>query len=1490
MTETQTRIKALKASLPGLKERVLAVALLLVMSAAMMTSATYAWLTISLRPELTGVNTTVAANGSLEIALATGDGKNAPGESKVGDSSAAEGQTITGANITWGNLVNLGDPMYGLDNLTLRPAQLNTAALLTSPLYGALYGADGRITQLSSDFGYATWVPKDGDKPGYFSILEDVVGVRAISSTKVEAVGAEAKYVSMVKAARDQNLAAAEMYKSLANTGGWMQSLATMMGLYMTARMNPNEADLSNPDCAIADIQNLRDMYSAFLDCFDAEAEAMAKTANLVFFLKYGDGNYTEYDKDTIYASTTASLKADGIQITDLEQFKKDRNIIASDLEKLKEIASSGTSLKWKDSGLNAIVNNLVNVGACTIGANNTPISSIGASNAASYLSGTQEARITNGILYRFEERTGGYISVKELSISATVRREILGMPMTVPATVKANIQTTAPRDYNLFTNDLTYAESLNDGTYEGGVAVAKDTYGLAVDFWVRTNADSSFLTLEGNLLTESDYVRGVGKDINGNEVELYTITIKNADGSDEIMDVYEAMGQTLDQEGNVVEKMLWHYLQTHTPVPDDELNGQNPTPKMVEVITVLGYEGENRVWNGDENKTLLSTDATTQGSGSCYVYYADTPEDQARSLELLEAFRVAFVNDEGKLIATALMDTEHYYASSGRVIVPLVLDPSSGILYGNDSLGNPQYAIAALEKNVPMRLTAIIYLDGTLLSNDKVLSAAEIQGQLNIQFGSSKDLTAIENEELASKELRINASLDKTEFDYETATEPMTTNVTVHVDGDQPSKVSAFFIREINAGQGTREPEMKAFTKNANGDWVHSYTFTSPGKYVLRSVSLDGVEYVLEKPQTVIVHGFTVKSLRSAQGNNIKVMTANTSTSVDLELEFGSSDPNKMPKTVQGRYLEEDGSAVNVDFTYKGMGKWGGTVTFRNSGNYTLQYLLLDGKYTELEEGLWQHANITLGMRVAVYTTSPHRFKYVPSEMAENEKMLAMQVSILDNAGNEMLGLTNVSLTYTMKGSASKKMYTELVWNGRYYVGNLTTEGPGVWQFGNVVVTATIGEETQTSTLTTATTYPVFTIQSPEPPEYESNNTIGYQFKPNNDATMSVLISNSSAATVQAYITKAGASEGQWVDGTIGQETTVDGKTANYWNFAVPKDVQGYQDGNWSLTELRLWDVFAADGTAYTEEEPLVIDVSGTNNVTKVVSRVYITFAENKSADFGKNADGEVTGTFMQEYPVSGIGVSIKDFEGKPVGATNVKLSYVYGNNSQTYGGYTSGQLTNALADFEIILGDSGNGVDFVQSGTYTLRYAGSYTTTFSFMVNNTTVTYTGNNLPANAPRFTVSSVVPTITIKERSNYDGSSTDGRTVTVTYKYSTQTDCGVTSYNYDQASVTLTLAGYGFAESAALPFVKEGGGDVELYPSREAPTSRRTDRYAWTGDGDCTRWVGFWDAQTGTDKKTPAGTIRANAIVLGYDGIEYTVDIEEIVIINPTPPG
>ena len=93
-------------------------------------TATYAWITISRSPEVSSIATTMAANGNLEIALSNDEGTQ-PEEFDI-DEGVKRELDINGSNLQWGNLINLGDSSYyGIDELALRPARLNTGALRT---------------------------------------------------------------------------------------------------------------------------------------------------------------------------------------------------------------------------------------------------------------------------------------------------------------------------------------------------------------------------------------------------------------------------------------------------------------------------------------------------------------------------------------------------------------------------------------------------------------------------------------------------------------------------------------------------------------------------------------------------------------------------------------------------------------------------------------------------------------------------------------------------------------------------------------------------------------------------------------------------------------------------------------------------------------------------------------------------------------------------------------------------------------------------------------------------------------------------------------------------------------------------------------------------------------------------------------------------------------------------------------------------------------
>ncbi len=1544
MTDTQKRIQAYQSMLPRLKERVMAVAMLLVMSFAMMTSASFAWLTISRAPEVSGVKTNVAANGNLEIALATGDGSTAPNPSQVGDSSAAEDQSVPDANVTWGNLINLSDPSYGLENLTMRPAQLNKSDLLGSPLYGAVYSVDGRIEKLSSNFSYTQWVPPVGTTPGYFG-MSTGLGVRAISSTKVKAVGVWEGIISKRDEVTGIYTAAGGKYIELTQNDAYMQSLAYIMGVFMTDRLNATQGDesLTNPTVNKTHLGNLVLMYDAFVKVFEEEARGMVALVNLQQHIKYSGKTeeYTDYTVQSLLTTSESALTAKGLKLEGLDRFKQDYTLLQSDLEILTKINSSGT-VKWrgtqvKDDGtvvtvgetdeekvgrsLKAVVNSLVNLNTCTL--DGTNIQNIGASNAMGYLEKSCQAVITNGVLYEFEKRTGinmlvgnQYNNGKGLKLEATVKRSIIKQD----GTIYAIITTSAPTP-SLFNKNLNYALNMSTEGFKGEIT-AEDTYGMAIDLWVRTNAAGSYLTLEGNVLTRTEEKPVKDRDSNGKEVDLYAIsreeevTIEETDpesgettAKTETVVVNYSLYKVVGSDAAGKETTTWYRATLHEVF--ELKDGETPLPKMEQVEIILGYEGENRVWGEDE---LMSTDATTQGAGSCYVYYADTPEDQARSLKLLESFKVAFVDGAGNLLATAVMDTQRFYAESGRVTVPLKLSPTDSIELGEDYQGVTQYAIMPLQQDVATRITAIVYLDGTTLTNDQVLSAADIQGQMNIQFGSSISLQPIDNETLANKELHVSASVDKTKFDYDTHVGDMISTVTVHVVGDEPSTVKGFFLRQISATQGSREEEM-TFEKNADGDWVATHKFTAPGKYVLRSVELDGISRDLPVTPQVEISGFAIESLSCTEAveNYITILAAENYGTVNLSLRFATDDPTKMPTTVQGRFLhDEDGSAVNINFTYDATsGLWTGSATFLTSGDYTMEYLVLNGEYEELPATMILKADVTLGMRVAVWTNSPTQFKYLGDQMPDNQKNLSMLVKIMDNSGEEMPGLSGAKLTYRGRGQ-NRAMDTDLTWNSTsgYYEGELAAIGAGIWEFAQVIVSG--------NTLTTVTTAPTFTMIPPEPPAYDSFMPAEYQYAPNGDAKMNVALSNATTATIEAVVKNTTTGKSYTVLGNLAATApNEDGVSVSTFNFILPKDtVLGHtevQDGHWTMEEIHVRGYFNAAGDYISADkdengdyvdEPLTINMRDKNYSTKVVQTVTVVLPEGTSKNFGKDSSGNVTGTFMQSHKVSGLSVVIRDFENKQLeGIKDVKLTFTYvGGSSETNGGYTSTGLTSATdgATVTVLLTADGDSTNYLQRADAALVYAGNYTTTFSYTMGTQVVTLAGETLPENAPVYTVWSKTPTVKITSAYYKSGdkddtaasSITNNNTATTVYHAMSQTEiCNVgLTTNYNSAYVTITLSGYGRASGATLTFNTNNSDKVvHLYPSgqqHKGDSGTKTNAYQWTKDGDCLRYVG-WVQQNdnATDDKKAAGTLTATELVMTYGGVAYSVTLPTAITIN-----
>ncbi len=139
----------------GLRNKLIAAISMLLVSSIMMVSSTYAWFTLSTAPEVKNISTTVAGNGSLEIALMPTDGL----LSSITAGAVGSTATLKEKNVKWGNQVDLSDAAYGLSAISLNPAQLNyekadgaaeAAFVPDKPLAIAKYGFDGRIAGLDA--------------------------------------------------------------------------------------------------------------------------------------------------------------------------------------------------------------------------------------------------------------------------------------------------------------------------------------------------------------------------------------------------------------------------------------------------------------------------------------------------------------------------------------------------------------------------------------------------------------------------------------------------------------------------------------------------------------------------------------------------------------------------------------------------------------------------------------------------------------------------------------------------------------------------------------------------------------------------------------------------------------------------------------------------------------------------------------------------------------------------------------------------------------------------------------------------------------------------------------------------------------------------------------------------------------------------------------------------------------------------------------------
>lgn len=1303
MNETKRRIKEYKNQLPLMRERVFASAMLLLVAVSMVISATFAWTTLSVNPEIKSLATTLSTNGNLEIALSGTEGLR-PSETAVGDGNGGVLQT----NLKWGNLINLSNEGYGLDFLTLRPATLNTSALSFSPLFAVNYGQDGRVESYLTDFAFSNY----NSEANVFDVFETVqYGVRAISSVKYSNAHAQNFYGKQLEKITASKTDAQAAFEAIYTNSTYMNTVASLVSVH--ADITLNGGDIS---CLVY-MDNLLEMLEAFDKTGELIGQTVVDIINLYLYDELADNGQTAAYESLAY--DLDDLKKDNFNNSLVNKYSKDIPAIADYVDLAKAIAKIDKDMEkaqsntdgdvlWKRD-LQAVANQLCNISTATVdGKTISQIAQMGKKELLGFVGGTKKAVIKDGILKDMDQMLGGIFEVKGIKIKVTY---IISMDLT------ADIVTDAAEPFALETAyNEAYEFASNAASSDRGTPVAADTYAMAIDFWVRTNEKNALLMLEGEVLENA--VTTLNNK--GMAVSVYEYVKKTTVGntvSEQTVQVYKDMA-----DGETV----WYNATTHKV---EDVGSAEPVLK-----TYKTYEGVNRVWdelddpNSEDYAKLLGGTSVTQGSGSCYIFYPESPEDQGQALHLLESMAVAFVSEDGKMLGEAKMDTGNAIEDGGRVIVPLKTGvQNKGEVVGKDENGNDileSYYITRLNQNEAKRVTAIIYLEGKNLSNSDVLAAGSINGKLNIQFGLNKmDSEPVKNPDLAEDSYEISLGMvnpNPTGAD-DILVKSMTFDAydekTCKVDlemmliGMEASTIEGQFVAYINASQGARQKEFTMTYDESDKIWRATVPFSAPGNFKLRSIQIDGVDILLPDDQhlSVLIEGIGVNSLfcDGWTGNTFSKMTADSSYTQKMEIGLGSGDQSI--HTVQGVFMGE-GKSVTVDFkcTDPANQKYTGSATFVSGGTYTMTYVIIDGVYTALNENMHKTIKLTLNLKTSISFGRPVDLTYlhlqeqldaaesdeekkqiqkqmddhlkllyegngIPGDPKENGLKLTVDANgsmnfvtdclepliisvvcvISDDQGNVLTDLVDVELEYSA-GGISNKLNTDMLENkgASYYAGefNLTANGSFSFRY----LSFKIAGSDEVYTITSSGNAPKITAIQPAPMEYvkqpASQGLVYHLGLPAEDRILEVKLKNAAAATLDVTLTNQKAATMSLLR-AVEDETLVkvnpediiagepDQNNVTTFRIKLPSD------GYWKIVGLQVCNVFY-DGVFYDSEN--LLDLTE-QVVDDEINNTYITEAYIK-VEGQTPASGRYEGEFMTDHTVNGMKVSVLGYGNKPL------------------------------------------------------------------------------------------------------------------------------------------------------------------------------------------------------------------------------------------------
>lgn len=493
-----------KVNMPaGIRSKLTAAIVMLLVATILMVSTTYAWFTLSTAPEVTGITTNVGANGNLEMMLLNKDSFQSTADdlgviSDVGDSSAVK--DLTEANEKWGNLVDLSDASYGLDDIVLLPARLNltnAAALNGTVLLAPSYGTDGRVIEVNT----ATYSGAYEDHSWIYKDLANHAGVRAI--------GTSSGVTQRLSAYRSAKAAVASYVSSAKNTA--VNSLVangqTLANIVVRHAVTGDGSDTYTLD----EVKALQTMINA-LD--QANTDAGKAIVSAVLANSLSADQTTELTDEQVAALVNACATATPSTVASVEnvvlpggfdaaktQWEANNAVILDAKGKVDALVNENKE-SYTYNEITPVIDNLIQKDHTTVAGVKNPTRD----DMRTLIDNIVAADMT--VVMEMEDGAGIYADLAKLIGDFTAS----GFKVTVnynDMIVTANVVIkTIGHDNPLIIPGLVYGTAPEETVGgEGTKTVLADTYGYALDFGFRTNAPSS------NLLLQTDAAQRVYSD-----------------------------------------------------------------------------------------------------------------------------------------------------------------------------------------------------------------------------------------------------------------------------------------------------------------------------------------------------------------------------------------------------------------------------------------------------------------------------------------------------------------------------------------------------------------------------------------------------------------------------------------------------------------------------------------------------------------------------------------------------------------------------------------------------------------------------------------------------------------------------------------------------------------------------------------------------------------------------------------------------------------